>query len=144
MFRNIAVPAAPVAIEILPSAVGAAQPLSAFDSPGSVVIEPSEPGVASCVLHFFVAHIASALLLHQLNEQHIPSHVLCLFVPYATVEFLLNALDIPVPSVLHTAVPVQPDVLYVDALPLHIFPAVPNPRSDQDRHEHDSAVIDGI
>ena len=131
-------------LAILPSAVGAAQPLFAFDSPGSVVIEPSEPGVASRALHFFVAHIASALLLHQLNEQHIPCHVLCLFVHYAIIEFLLNALDIPAPSVLHAAVPVQPDVLHVDALPLHIFPAVPNPGFDHNRHEHDSAIIDGI
>ena len=105
---------------------------------------PSEPGNPAHVLYFFAPQIAIAFLLDWLNESPVLPQVLCPFVHYTIVEFLLNALDVPAPTVLHAAVPVQPDVLHVDTLPLHIFPAVPNPGSDQDRHENDSAIIDGI
>ena len=105
---------------------------------------PSEPGNPTHGLHLFAPQIAVAFLLNSLNESPVPPQVLCPFVCYAIVESLLNALDVPAPSVLHTAIPVQPDVLHVDTLPLHIFPAIPNPMSDQDRHEHDSAITDCI
>ena len=108
-----------------PSAVGAAQPVFAFDAPGLVVIEPSEPGNPLHVLYPFVPQIAVALLLNWLNKSGIPSHVLWLFVLYAIIALLLNAPDIPSLFVLHIAIAIQPDVLHVATLPLHIFPAVP-------------------
>ena len=131
-------------LAILPSAVGAAQPPFVSAVPAVGGIQLNEPGDPAPVLHLFAPLIAIAFLLNWLNESPVPPQILCLFVHYTIIEFLLNALDVPAPSVLHAAVPVQPDVLHVDALPLHIFPAAPNPGSDWNRHEHDSSIIDGI
>ena len=60
--------------------------------------------------------------------------------------------DAPSPFVLHAAVPIQQDVLHVDALPLHIILAVPYPTETlslhqgfgQEVYDDDSAPVSSV